>query len=91
MKTIEDILREIIIERLMLPVSAEELPVDASLFAPNFAGGLELDSLASLEIMAAISDRFQLPLDDMETEDFASITSLANYLRRHGISDSQIQ
>jgi acyl carrier protein len=87
MKTIEDILREIIVERLMLPVAPDELPADASLFAPQFDGGLELDSLASLEIMAAISDRFQMPLDDMEPTDFESVNSLAEYLRRQGIKD----
>ena len=87
MKKIEDILRKIIVERLALPISPEELPSDASLFAPQFDGGLELDSLASLEIMAAISDRFQMPLDDMEPTDFENITSLADYLRRHGIKD----
>ena len=69
----------------MLPVAPTELPADASLFAPQFAGGMELDSLASLEIMAAISDRFQLPLDDMEPADFTNISSLADYLRRHGV------
>ena len=88
MNSIENILQEIIVARLMLPVSPSDLPLDSSLFAPQFAGGLELDSLASLEIMAGISDRFQLPLDDMVPTDFQNIASLADYLRRHGVQDA---
>lgn len=87
MNSIENILQEIIVARLMLPVTPADLSVDSSLFAPQSAGGMELDSLASLEIMAAISDRFQMPLDDMVPTDFQTIASLADYLRRRGVKD----
>ena len=86
MDSVESTIQRIIAERLALPVQPHELSADAPLFAPEFAGGLGLDSLASLEIIAAISDEYQLPLDDIEAADFSNITTLAEYLRQHGVA-----
>jgi acyl carrier protein len=85
MSPLEEAIRQIIVDRLGIAAAPEQIPADASLFAPAHAGGLELDSLASLEIIAATSDRFQLPLDDIEPSDVESISTLADYLRRHGV------
>jgi acyl carrier protein len=78
---IESTIHQIIIERLAV---SHHIEADTPLFVPEIAGGVGLDSLASLEIIAAVSDQFQLPLDDVEAADFVSIASLADYLRRHG-------
>ncbi|WP_395090948.1 phosphopantetheine-binding protein [Armatimonas sp.] len=84
---IERTIQEIIVERLELPVSPEEIGVDAPLFWDASQGGLGLDSLSSLELLAGLSERFGLPMEDVETQDFRSIQTLADYLRRHGIED----
>lgn len=81
MDPIESTIHQIIIERLAVP---DNIAANTPLFVPAVSGGIGLDSLASLEIVAAVSDRFQLPLDDVEAADFVSIASLADYLRRHG-------
>jgi acyl carrier protein len=84
MDTTEQVIVEILTDRLGLPFEAVQAGVNASLFAPISAGGLELDSLASLEIISALSERFGLALDDIEPEDFQNVSTLANYVRRQG-------
>ena len=78
----ECIIRQIIIDSLNLPITPQSIDEGAPLFGPEAAGGLGLDSLSSLEILAALSDRFQSPLDDIEASDFFSVSTLADYLRR---------
>ncbi len=85
MDRLESIIRQAIVECLEIPPSMQQIASDAPLFGPKKEGGLELDSLASLEILAALSDRFGLALDDVEPPDFRTIASLADYLRRHGV------
>jgi acyl carrier protein len=77
---LEDQIKEIIVQRLTLSVSPADLKSDAPLFGPD---GLDLDSLSSLEILAGLADKFDLPLDDIEAGDFESVATLADYLRRH--------
>jgi acyl carrier protein len=79
---IADVIRKTIVEALNLPVTPQSIDENAPLFGPEAVGGLALESLSSLEILAALSDKFQSPLDDIEASDFYSVTSLADYLRR---------
>lgn len=88
MPSIEETIRQIIVERMMLPTSPQELPLDAPLFAPASGGGIELDSLSSLEIIGGLSDRYQLPLDDVVPADLQTISTLAAYLRKHGVGEA---
>ncbi|MEJ2008092.1 MAG: acyl carrier protein [Acidobacteriota bacterium] len=88
MPSIEETIRQIIVERMTLPISPQELPLGAPLFAPASAGGMELDSLSSLEIIGGLSDRYQLPLDDIVPADLQTISTLASYLRKHGVEES---
>lgn len=85
-RSLEDILRELIVERLHLQIAPDELADDTQFFAPARVGGLEIDSLSSLEILSAVADRFQMPLDDIEPGDFNSIATLSGYLRTHGVT-----
>jgi acyl carrier protein len=84
-EAIEDVVRQIIVERLELPIKPSEIDVNARLFGPASVGGLELDSLSSLELLTGLSDTYKLPLDDIATEDFKTVKTLADYLRRHGV------
>lgn len=78
----EDVVRRTIVESLGLQIAPESIDETAPLFGPESAGGLGLDSLSSLEILAALSDKFQSPLDDIEASDFYSVAGIAEYLRR---------
>lgn len=72
---------EILIERLELEgYTPDDLPRDAILFAPDHEGGLDLDSIASLELVAALSDEYDLDFEDVDREHFMSINSLAAYV-----------
>jgi len=82
METLKTTIREIIVTALALRIDPATIDENAPLFGPEKAGGLGLDSLSSLEILAALSDRFQSPLDDIEAGDFYSVASLAEYLHR---------
>ncbi|HYL34631.1 MAG TPA: acyl carrier protein [Bryobacteraceae bacterium] len=82
--SLETVIVAIILERLALPI--ESIRSDTPLFA-SADGGLELDSLASLDILAGLSDRFDLPFDDIEAKDFQTVSTLAQYLRASGIKD----
>ena len=73
---IEDVIRKTIVEALNLPAAPESIDENAPLFGPEASGGLALESLSSLEILAALSDKFQSPLDDIEAADFYSVSSL---------------
>lgn len=81
----EQTIRKIIIERLELPFSPDEVPFDRPLFEEP--GGLGLDSLSALEILAALSEHFELPMEDVDTADFRNIATLAAYLRRQGVAE----
>jgi len=85
MPGIEDVVRQIIVDRLELPISADDIDVDAPLFGAPSVGGLGLDSLSSLDLLGGLSDTYKLPLEDIGTEDFRSVRTLADYLRKHGI------
>jgi len=82
-ETIARRVAEIIVERLQLEqFSAETLPHDAILFAATHEGGLDLDSIASLEIVSALSDEYDLDFDNIARDDFMSVETLANYISR---------
>lgn len=60
----------------------ETFPLDALLFGPGEQGGLELDSIASLEIISNLSDHYGLPFDDLTRDDMMSVNSIAAYIAR---------
>lgn len=66
-------IREMLIERLDLPVDQEWLTDDQ----PLFGRGLELDSVDALEISVGISSLFDASIDDDDREAFGSIAKLA--------------
>lgn len=79
--TVSHRIAEIIIERLELEqFTADDLPRDAILFATEEDGGLDLDSIASLEIVAALSDEYELDFDDVDRDHFMSVNTLAAYI-----------
>ena len=68
----------LIVPALELDVDPAEIPDDETLFG----GGMDLDSMASLEILAAIEEEFGITVEDAEltAELFDSVEALAEYV-----------
>ncbi|MDP3135053.1 MAG: acyl carrier protein [Burkholderiaceae bacterium] len=60
---LRDQIRALLVETLMLPVSAAEITDDRPLFGP---GGLGLDSVDALQLVVALDKTFGLKLTDVE-------------------------
>lgn len=83
-KTIEDRLKDVIIETLMLEdVTPEDIVNDA----PLFGEGLGLDSIDALELALAIHKEFGVRTeeDDERNRDiFYSVKTLSEFIRNEG-------
>jgi acyl carrier protein len=80
---LELLIAEEIIQCLQLEdLTPSSFPKDAPLFGSPSQGGMGFDSLASLEIIAALSNRLDLPFGDIQRQDMHSITTLVAYIRR---------
>ena len=79
---LESSIINVILDRLTVPNAS--LRPETPLFTAA-GGGLELDSLASLDILAGLSEKFGLPCDDIEAKDFQTVATLADYLRSHNV------
>ena len=66
-------IREMLVERLDLPVNPSWLTDDQ----PLFGRGLELDSVDALEIAVGVSSAFDASINDDDREAFGSIAKLA--------------
>jgi acyl carrier protein len=77
-----------IIERLELQIEPSSISDEAPLFEPLTAGGIELDSLAAIEIVVALGVEFNLQLDEVPREAFASIKTLSDYVERQLEADA---
>ncbi len=73
-------IKRCIVGRLQLKVAPDSIANDAILFAPALAGGLELESLAVLEIIVGLSTEFNLLIDEVPREAFMSVDTLAEYI-----------
>lgn len=69
--------RELVVHSLGLQIGADQIDVDE----PLFGGDATVDSMGSLEIVAAMEREFgfEIPDDDLRVELFESIRSLADY------------
>ena len=56
-------IKQMLVENLMLQISAEEIGDDEPLFGP---GGLGLDSVDALQIAVALEKNYRLKLSDVE-------------------------
>lgn len=72
-------IKKLIVERLKLQVDPDEIDDDDELFG----GALGFDSLATLEIIAALENKFDIEVFDEEltTELFTNIQTLADYVK----------
>ena len=75
----EEQVRDLIIRRLKLEIPPEEIDFDA----PLFGEGLGLDSIDALELVVGLEQEFsiQIPDADVGKRIFASVRSIAEYVR----------
>ncbi|KAA8710681.1 acyl carrier protein [Lactococcus garvieae subsp. garvieae] len=74
--TIENKIKDIIIESLMLDIDKKLIQNDQ----PLFGRGLELDSIDALELSIGISMEFDVSLTDDDMSIFSSINKLTDYI-----------
>ena len=83
MSTLEQDIKELIVEALMLEdVKPDEIDSEA----PLFGDGLGLDSIDALELAIALDRKFKVKInaDDPNTrETFRSVKTLAAYVEKH--------
>ncbi|MGY3713635.1 MULTISPECIES: phosphopantetheine-binding protein [Lactococcus] len=73
---IEDKIKRIIIDSLMLDLDKRLIQNDQ----PLFGRGLELDSIDALELSIGISTEFGITLSDDDMSIFSSINKLTDYI-----------
>ena len=72
-------IREIIVDRLMLDISADYISNDQ----PLVGRGLELDSIDSLEISVAVNMELDVTITDEDsTTIFSSVNHLADFIEK---------
>lgn len=69
-------LKEMIVERLELPVDAEWITDDQ----PLIGRGLELDSVDALELVVGVEARFGAAITDERMDVFGSVNRLADFI-----------
>lgn len=72
--------KQIIIERLNLDLSIEEIDDDS----PLFGMGLGLDSIDSLELVVGVEDEFEVQIMDEDIEAFLSVNALVDFILHNG-------
>ena len=75
-------IKAMMVENLMLQVSADEIGDDQPLFGP---GGLGLDSVDALQLVVALDKNFKLKIPDpgAAKETLQSVNTIVAALQRH--------
>ena len=75
-------IKRMLVENLMLQISAEEIGDDQPLFGP---GGLGLDSVDALQLVVALDKNYGLKLSDTEVARKAmqNVSTIAEAIQKH--------
>ena len=79
---LKDQIKRMMVENLMLQVTAEEITDDRALFGP---GSLGLDSVDALQLVVALDKNYGLKISDaaVAKEMLHSVNTMAAAVRRH--------
>ena len=82
--TLKTRIKELMVENLMLQVSAADIGDDQPLFGP---GSLGLDSVDALQLVVALDKNFGLKVADPAAakEILQSVNSMVTAVQRHGV------
>jgi len=80
-KSLKEQIKELIIKRLKLEIS----PQDIDEASPLFGDGLGLDSIDALELVVGLEQEFgiSIPDEDVGKEAFASVNALCTYVQKN--------
>ncbi len=80
-KALKEQIKDLIIRRLRLEMSPNDIDDSAALFGD----GLGLDSIDALELVVGLEQEFgiSIPDEDVGKEAFASVEALCAYVERH--------
>jgi len=73
-------IKKAIVRSLELEIDAATIGDDTLLFASGLVGGMDLDSLAAIEIVVALANEFRLGLDEVPRESFESVATLGEFI-----------
>jgi len=80
--TIEEKVKELIVQKLGLDISPEEIDDEAPLFDVDAEGnGLDLDSVDALELVVGIKQQFNIKIENADLSVCYNIKSIANLIR----------
>jgi acyl carrier protein len=81
-KSLRQEIKQLMVENLMLQVTADEIGDDQPLFGP---GSLGLDSVDALQIVVGLDKHYRLKIPDPETARtvLQSVASIADAVSRH--------
>lgn len=81
MDNIKDKIKEMIVRRLKLKMSPQEIKDDTPLFGPN---GLGLDSIDVLELVAGLQKEFGVVINDkaMAERILISVNTITNFIEK---------
>jgi acyl carrier protein len=85
MTDLKEEIRRMMVENLMLQISADEIGDDRPLFGPGSVG---LDSVDALQLVVALDKTYGLKIADPEAakQILASVNSIADAVRKHQAS-----
>jgi len=75
-KKVLDKVKNILIERLKLNLSPEDIADNS----PLFGLGLQLDSIDALEIVVSIEQEFKISITDEDMQVFRSVNTIADFI-----------
>lgn len=82
METRKTKIKELIIEKLNLKTSPNEIADDAVLFSNKEDGGVGLDSVDALEIAVGIMNEFEVEISDEDMHIFESVNTIDAFIEQ---------
>ncbi|MGV4413946.1 acyl carrier protein [Chryseobacterium sp. T1] len=78
----KQVIKDLIVSRLNLKITASEIKDDAMLFVPEEENGIGLDSVDALEIAVSINNTFDITISDDDISIFNSVNSINDFVEK---------